>query len=215
MNLQTHRVTKRFGDHTIIESISLELHTGERVALLGRNGSGKTTLLRIIAGLDAADAGEVLRRGRVAYLAQRGELHGSTLREAVMPEAQRRLKQQLEVAQVNLSDPSAAHLEIFSAAEEAYRVALGYELEIKTEEILGGLELNGSMDSRALSGGQTRRALLARLLLEPADFYLLDEPTNHLDLESLEWLERWITESDAGFLIVSHDRAFLDRKSVV
>ncbi len=210
MNLQTHRVTKRFGDHTIIEDISLELHAGERVALLGRNGSGKTTLLRIIAGLDAADAGEVLRRGRVAYLAQRGELHGGTLREAVMPELQRDLKRRLEVAQVNLSDPSAANLEMFSAAEEAYRVALGYELEIKAEEILGGLGLDGSMDSHALSGGQTRRALLARLLLEPADFYLLDEPTNHLDLDSLRWLEGWVSASDAGFLIVSHDRAFLD-----
>ena len=89
VNLQTHRVTKRFGDHTIIEDISLELHAGERVALLGRNGSGKTTLLRIIAGLDAPDAGEVLRRGSVAYMAQRSELHGGSLREAVMPEAQR------------------------------------------------------------------------------------------------------------------------------
>lgn len=209
MNLQTHRVTKRFGDHTIIEDISLELHALERVALLGRNGSGKTTLLRIIAGLDAPDSGEVLRRGRVAYLAQRGDLHGGTLKEAVMPESQRHLKRQLEVAQQNLSDPSAAHLEMFSAAEETYRVALGYELEIKAEEILAGLELNGSMDSHALSGGQTRRALLARLLLEPADFYLLDEPTNHLDLDSLQWLERWINASEAGFLIVSHDRAFL------
>ena len=210
VNLQTHRVTKRFGDHIIIEDINLELHIGERVALLGRNGSGKTTLLRIVAGLDVPDAGEVTRRGAVAYLAQRGELHGGTLREAVMPEAQRHLKRQLEVAQVNLSDPSAAHLEAFSAAEEAYRVALGYELEIKAEEILDGLGLSGSLHSHALSGGQTRRALLARLLLEPADFYLLDEPTNHLDLESLQWLEDWITASGAGFLIVSHDRTFLD-----
>ena len=210
MNLQTHRVTKRFGDATIIEDISLELHALERVALLGRNGSGKTTLLRIIAGLDVPDAGEVTRRGTVAYLAQRGDLHSGTLREAVMPESQRLLKKQLGDAQRNLSDPSAAHLEAFSTAEEDYRVALGYELEIRAEEILGGLELDGSLESHALSGGQTRRALLARLLLEPADFYLLDEPTNHLDLESLEWLERWITESDAGFLIVSHDRAFLD-----
>ncbi len=210
VNLQTHRVTKRFGDTTIIEDITIELHGAERVALLGRNGSGKTTLLRIIAGLDAPDAGEVLRRGSVAYLAQRGTLHGGSLREAVMPEAQRHLKQQLEVAQVNLSNPSPANLEMFSAAEEAYRVALGYELEIRAEEILAGLELHGSMHSHALSGGQTRRALLARLLLEPSDFYLLDEPTNHLDLDSLRWLEDWITGSNAGFLIVSHDRAFLD-----
>jgi ATPase subunit of ABC transporter with duplicated ATPase domains len=72
------------------------------------------------------------------------------------------------------------------------------------------LGLNGDFSSRALSGGQERRALLARLLIEPSDFYLLDEPTNHLDLESLVWLEEFVNSSEAGFLIVSHDRAFLD-----
>ena len=97
-----------YGQSQVLEGVNFDIQPGEIVALLGRNGSGKTTLLRIIAGLDAPDAGEVLRRGSVAYMAQRSELHGGSLREAVMPEAQRHLKQQLEVAQVNLSDPSAA-----------------------------------------------------------------------------------------------------------
>jgi ATPase subunit of ABC transporter with duplicated ATPase domains len=210
VSLFARRVAKRFGDQIVFENLSLELHPGERVALLGRNGSGKTSLLRALAALDQPDAGEVVLHGTVAYLAQRGDLETGKLRDAVLPEALLRLKAELETAQLALAEPSDENLERFSRAEEAFRVALGYDVEARTAEVLAGLELDGDMNGAALSGGQTRRALLARLLLQPARFYLLDEPTNHLDEPSIAWLEGWIRDSDAAFLIVSHDRAFLD-----
>ncbi len=210
MHLRLRGIARRFGDAKLFEDINVDLGSAERVALLGRNGSGKTTLLKIIAGLEVADAGEVTRTGRIAYLAQRGELTPGSLRDAVLPEAHRILKVNLEVASRALEEPSDANLAAYSAAEEAYRVAGGYEIETRAEEILAGLELTGTLSSHALSGGQERRALLARLLIEPADLYLLDEPTNHLDTDSLLWLEGWIKASSAAFLIVSHDRAFLD-----
>jgi ATP-binding cassette subfamily F protein 3 len=210
VSLFVRRATKRFADQLVFDKIELELHSGERVGLLGRNGSGKTTLMRVLAGLDALDAGEASRLGRVAYLAQRDALLAGTLREAVLPESHRHLKAALEVAQAALEHPTPEVLERFAHAEEAFRVAGGYEIETRTEEVLSGLGLDGLRSSVALSGGQERRALLARLLIEPADFFLLDEPTNHLDLESISWLERWVNASEAGFLIVSHDRAFLD-----
>ncbi len=210
MSLFLKRATRRFADNLVFEDVDLELHAGERVGLLGRNGSGKTTLMRVLAGLDAPDAGEVRRAGRVAYLAQRGDLGAGSLREIVLPESHSILKAELEMAERDLGQPTPEHLERYANAEERFRVAGGYELEIRAEEILSGLGLDGAFRGDALSGGQARRALLARLLIEPADFYLLDEPTNHLDLESTEWLEGWVNSSDAGFLIVSHDRAFLD-----
>jgi ATPase subunit of ABC transporter with duplicated ATPase domains len=194
----------------VFENIDLELHPLERVGLLGRNGSGKTSLMRLLAGLDAPDAGEVRRSGRVAYLAQRGDLGSGSLREVVLPESHRVLKAELEDAERALEHPTPEHLERYASAEERFRVSGGYELETRAEEILSGLGLDGTLRGDALSGGQSRRALLARLLIEPAEFYLLDEPTNHLDLESTQWLEGWVNVSDAGFLIVSHDRAFLD-----
>ncbi len=210
MSLTIRGAQKRFADTLIFDEVSLEVHAGQRVALLGRNGSGKTTLLKILAGLEPPDAGSVTLLGQVAYLAQRDTLKAGLLRDAVLPESLKILKAKLEEAQVALEQPSSENLEQFALLEEQSRIAGGYDLEIRAEEILAGLGLEGSLSSQALSGGQERRALLARLLIQPADYYLLDEPTNHLDLESLAWLENWILASDAGFMIVSHDRAFLD-----
>jgi ATPase subunit of ABC transporter with duplicated ATPase domains len=210
LSLILKRVTKRYADHLIFENASLELHAGDRVGLLGRNGSGKTTLMKLLTKLEQPDAGEVGASGRLAYLEQRSELEAGSLREIVLPAHHRQLKAELEIAQQNLEIPSTENLECFAIAEESFRLAGGYDIEARAESILAGLGLNGEFSSRALSSGQERRALLARLLIEPSDFYLLDEPTNHLDLESLVWLENFVNNSEAGFLIVSHDRAFLD-----
>jgi ATPase subunit of ABC transporter with duplicated ATPase domains len=201
---------KRFADVLIFENATCELFPFERVGLLGRNGSGKTTLLKILAGLEQPDSGQVFRLGRVAYLAQRQTLGAGRLVDVVLPETVLRLKTQLETAQHRLENPTPENLAHYTELEEAFRVAGGYDLEQRAFEVLSGLGLDGQRSSLALSGGEERRALLARLLLTPADFYLLDEPTNHLDLQSLAWLEDWILEQEAGFLIVSHDREFLD-----
>jgi ATPase subunit of ABC transporter with duplicated ATPase domains len=210
LSLILKRVTKRYADNLIFENVFLELHARDRVGLLGRNGSGKTTLMKLLTKLEQPDAGEISASGRLAYLEQRSELEAGSLREIVLPERHRQLKAELETAQQKLEIPSTENLERFAIAEEAFRVAGGYDIEARAESILAGLGLNGDFSSQALSGGQERRALLARLLIEPSDFYLLDEPTNHLDLESLVWLEDFVNSSEAGFLIVSHDRAFLD-----
>lgn len=210
MSLFLRAAHKRYADTLIFEDATLEVQRGQRVALLGRNGSGKTTLLKILAGLETLDAGQCTIYGRVAYLAQRQNLQAGLLRDIVLPESLQQLKAQLTLAAQNLEQPSPLALEQYAQAEEEFRVAGGYDLQIRAEEILAGLGLEGSDSSLALSGGQERRALLARLLIYPADYYLLDEPTNHLDVQSLGWLEDWINSQEAGFLIVSHDREFLD-----
>ena len=210
MSVRLTRVSKRYADNLIFEAADLEVNPGERVALLGRNGSGKTTLLKILVGLEPADSGSVTRSGKMAYLEQRGDLGSGSLLEQIMPVAYRQSKHDLERAEKMLEQPSDEHLERYASTEEIFRTIGGYDLEARAEAILAGLGLDGKRSSAQLSGGQERRALLARLLIEPSDFYLLDEPTNHLDLESIHWLEHWVNTNDAGFLIVSHDRAFLD-----
>ncbi|HWG85224.1 MAG TPA: ATP-binding cassette domain-containing protein, partial [Deinococcales bacterium] len=210
MSVYITGVTKRYADQLVLDDVSLELHAGDRVGLLGRNGSGKTTLMRLAAGLDRLDSGSVQGSGRTAFLAQQGELRAGRLADAVLPEELRTLHARLELAAERLHDPTDANLAAYAAAEESYRAAGGYDAEGRAASILAGLGLDPQADAGRLSGGQARRALLARLLMQPADHYLLDEPTNHLDLAATLWLEDWVRRSEAAFLIVSHDRAFLD-----
>ena len=208
-----HHVARVYGDQIVFEDVSLELHPAERLALIGENGSGKTTLLRLIAGLDAPDSGQIELATSVAYLPQHApEARGDVL-QAVTPPELLEAARALQTASAALSDPTPDHLDAFSAAEEEYRTLGGYDFETRARTVLAGLDLDPGASARQLSGGQTRRVLLARLLLSPADLYLLDEPTNHLDEPSVRWLENWLGVSRAAFVLASHDRAFLDAVS--
>ena len=210
MGIVLRGVARRFGDRQIFEEVSFELNAGEKVALTGRNGGGKSTLLRLMAGFERPDAGSVQASGRPALLAQHANLKEGTLLESVTPAELLDAGRALEAAQEKLNDPTPEHLAAFSGAEERYRLLGGYDFGARASAVLAGLSLRPDARTDALSGGQQRRAMLAALLLSPADLLLLDEPTNHLDLESLAWLEGWLRDTDAGVLIVSHDRAFLD-----
>lgn len=210
MLLRTTDVARIYGDETVFEGVNVEIGAGERLALIGENGSGKSTLLRVLAGLDAPDAGTVTRMGRVALLAQHTETEEGTLLDAVTPPALRRARRAVEVTSAALEHADDAALHAFAEAEETYRLAGGYDFAARAAAVLDGLGLDAGQDSARLSGGQTRRVMLARLLLSPADVYLLDEPTNHTDAGGAAWLEAWIQASDAAFVLASHDRAFLD-----
>jgi ATPase subunit of ABC transporter with duplicated ATPase domains len=210
VSLRLTNVTKRYGDNLILDCVDVEIHSGESVALLGRNGCGKTTVLKLIAGLELADTGTVSRIGRFSLLQQFGEPCMGSVLEQIMPQAFQRAKRNLLVAEQALEKSSDEALMDFAEAESHFRNIGGYEIETRAKIILAGLGIEEKQKSTNLSGGQERRVLLAKLLIEPADYFLLDEPTNHLDLETIEWLEGWIKQSNAGFLIVSHDRAFLN-----
>ncbi|MHA0038988.1 ABC-F family ATP-binding cassette domain-containing protein [Deinococcus sp. PESE-13] len=208
--LRAREVARRYGDQTIFEGVTLDLAAGERLALIGENGSGKSTLLRVLAGLDAPDAGHVTRTGRVSLLTQHTDLGAGNVLSAVTPPELLEARNAFEQATERLSEGSDAALTAFAEAEERYRLAGGYDFEARASGVLAGLKLDAGADARQLSGGQLRRVMLARLLLSPADVYLLDEPTNHLDADGAAWLESWIRASDAAFVLASHDRAFLD-----
>ncbi len=213
---------KYFGADDIFTNISLNLHAGERVALVGRNGCGKSTLLDILAGHLEPDAGSVgvARSARLGYLPQVPDFDSEgTLWEAMEAvfadlQAQQAELHRLE-ALMGSSDEEErdAAIQRYGSLLERFEQQGGFTYEARIGQVLGGLGFHKHefhMPVAYLSGGEKTRALLARLLLEEPDVLLLDEPTNHLDLDGIEWLEDQLKNWQGAILLVAHDRAFLD-----
>jgi len=222
--LHVSRISKIYGNNTVLSDISFVLNRGERAALVGPNGCGKTTLLRLIISLEQADSGHVRFDPpglAIGYLAQALEfVEGETVREALkrataahsrawadMQHFAQRMAGMTDSS--TLSELSAAYVE----AEMRFEAAGGYALDARLEAVLTGLGLADvphQLPVEHLSGGQKTRLALAGLLTRQPYLLLLDEPTNHLDIDALTWLETWLTNYDGAVLIVSHDRTFLD-----
>jgi ATP-binding cassette, subfamily F, member 3 len=221
--LTVNDLAKFFGPDEIFRDVSFQVADREHVALVGVNGAGKSTLLRIIAGVDAASEGEiaVARGARVAVLAQepRFESQRTVRQEAQLAfdEALTALARMRELEHAMQSASGEALDQLFVEYERLslhFEVAGGFDVEHRTDEVLMGLGFSSEqMDEpvRKLSGGQKTRIALAKALLADPDLLLLDEPTNHLDLGMLDWLEGFLDSWRGAFLVVSHDRYFLDR----
>lgn len=211
-----------YGADPVLRDVSFVLNTGERAGLVGPNGSGKSTLLRVIAGELRPDRGSVWidPADRVAYLPQYPQdelqlsIRESLLRGGGVGELQRRLAEMERAMPSAQGDALDALLAEYAASRETFEQRGGYELEGRLEQVVSGLALDAvdlDLPVGALSGGAKTKLSLARLLLSGASILLLDEPTNYLDLAALLWLERFVREGDRSYLIVSHDRRFLDR----
>ena len=218
--LEIRRLGKHYGPKTLFENVDLNLSDRQRVALLGSNGTGKSTLIRMILGQEHPDQGEIRLRKhlRIGHLAQ--ELHpssGRTLRDEVMRLDGRReeillAKKDCEEQMTHRQDESL--LKEYARILEEYDRLDEYRLPARAERILEGMGFKNTDFDRPLSefsGGWLMRAALARILLLGPDLLILDEPTNHLDLESLLWLEEFLQDYPGCILLVSHDRAFLNR----
>lgn len=223
--LQVSSLNKSYGVNTILKDVSFILNPGERLGLIGPNGCGKTTLLGIIAGLEPPDRGSVRLsppEARLGYLEQGlsfapGEMVGEALgaREGDLEAAECRLAE-LAGALATAGEGERSRLEAAysQALADLQALAAAGTAAHDAEAVLAGLGLGVvPLDTPVaiLSGGQKTRLGLARLLLARPQILLLDEPTNHLDIEALEWLEGWLQRYPGAALIVSHDRAFLDR----
>lgn len=219
--LQTLRVehlTKTYGEKTLFEDLNFIINEHDRIGLIGTNGSGKTTLLNAISGADPADSGELIHANdyEIGYLRQDPELAADkTVMEAVFQgsaavfkiirayeEALRELEQHPERKDA---------VTRFSQAEERMNEADAWTAENDVKTILTQLHLD-ELDQKIanLSGGQKKRVGLAQILIQSPDLLILDEPTNHLDFDSIDWLEDYLKNYQGAFLIVTHDRYFLD-----
>lgn len=185
---------------------------GEKVAIVAPNGSGKTTLLRAVAGAEPADTGIITFRSgiRVGYLPQDPIFPaGLSLAEAIMA-SDNPLRDAVIAYEKAIANPDD-HEALQRAMDDMDRQN-AWDYEARVHEVLGQLGISDtSINVDAASGGQRKRAALAKVMLEEPDFLILDEPTNHLDLDTIEWLEKWLAGAQFTLLMVTHDRYFLDR----
>lgn len=217
------KISKSFGGRVLYSNATLQLNAGERWALVGPNGAGKTTLLKIIMGLESPDEGTVTfaKDATLGYLEQETELMGDRTALNEVIESAHEIKQwerkvndlSLKIAETPEGAALNKYLEDYAHAMERFERLGGYELESRARQILAGLGFpveDFDKPAKEFSGGWQMRISLSKLLLRRPDVLLLDEPTNHLDLESVQWLERFLSSYDGTVLLVSHDRSFMD-----
>lgn len=222
MLFRLSEVHKSYGTQDVLRGVSLQVNPGEHVGLVGRNGSGKTTIFRLINNEEQPDRGDVVRAKnvRLGLLSQHVHFEpGSTVHESALA-AFGHLQQiehemhELEHRMSEAGDDLDQILERYSDLQHEFEREGGFAYAAKAEAILLGLGFDRSswsLETEKLSGGQQNRLGLVRLLLAEPDILLLDEPTNHLDVNAVEWLEEFLQTYSQAYVIVSHDRYFLDR----
>ncbi len=207
--------------NNILDGVTFQVETGERVGLLGRNGAGKSTLFRILTGELEADEGDVvIARGRRLGLISQIPVYpvGFTVEDVLQTafSRHRKLAEEMEklAASMAAGDSSEETLRRYGELAAKFEGIGGYDTETAVSKVANGLSISKDMRAQlfdSLSGGEKTRVNLGRLILEDTDVLLLDEPTNHLDLHAVEWLEDYVRRFKGTVIAISHDRYFLDR----
>ena len=225
--LQANKIERSFAGDVLFDNINLQIDERDRIALVGKNGAGKSTLLKILVGEEAPTSGEINKKRdmSLSYLAQdsRFESSKSIYEEMVAVFAGLRAQEtQLRSMEQEMGALAGHELDKlmkdYDRLSEEFRLAGGFSYESDIRAILNGFKFDESMwdmKIEELSGGQNTRLALAKMLLEKPDLLVLDEPTNHLDIETIAWLESYLTNYRGALLIVSHDRYFLDKVATV
>ncbi|WP_437927038.1 ABC-F family ATP-binding cassette domain-containing protein [Sorangium sp. So ce291] len=219
--LTAHDLHKAFGPQTILDGVSVNIRTGERVGLVGVNGSGKSTLARILAGVEQPDSGTIARRrgAEIGVLSQDPVFEASdTARDVVLAglsawhAAKARHDEVSRSLAAGSGDAEALLAEQTAAAADVERLG-GWDMMHRVDAIIGHVGVTRpDAPMSVLSGGDRRRVALARLLVSRPALAVLDEPSNHLDVETVEWLERYLVDEHPGaLLLITHDRYLLDR----
>jgi len=222
-DISLNAVKKSFGGYEILQNVSFDLIRGEKVGLIGRNGSGKTTIFRLITDATDADAGaiSVAKGATIGYIEQIPDYpEGTEVIEVLKKSCQHifDLRDELRVFEQRISGTKdkSAQAKLISKYEKfltRFEHLEGYDIDVKLEKVCTGLKITDQMlhrDYNSLSGGEKTRVMLGQIFLNHPDILLLDEPTNHLDIESIEWLEDFISQYKGSAIIVAHDRYFLD-----
>lgn len=223
MILDCQNICKSFGTDVILNNISFHLEEKEKMAIVGINGAGKTTLLKIIMGEEEADSGQVIisKDRTIGYLSQYQESNYNTTVRGVMLDAlkpilelQDKMRELEAEMEHQTGETLEKSLELYNRYTHEFEYKNGYSCESEANGVLKGLGFSKEDYDRhtdSLSGGQRTRLALGRLLMVKPDIIILDEPTNHLDMDSISWLEGFLSSYQGSVIIVSHDRYFLDK----
>lgn len=222
MILTVENLAKSYGEKTLFTNISFSVEAGDRIGVVGINGTGKSTLLRTIARLIPADAGKFvsMRNIRMEYLDQDKKLNGENTVLAEAFRGSEKIMQILCTYETILQNTSGENIsekeqQVLATLSEQIDALGGWQLESDAKSILTKLGINNfGQKVKALSGGQQKRLALAAALIQPCDLLLLDEPTNHLDMDTIEWLENYLTKLKCAVILVTHDRYFLDATAI-
>ncbi len=225
--LRLEQVSKIYPSNEVLRNITWEVKAGDRIGLVGVNGAGKSTQLEIIAGLEEASSGEILRQGnpKISYLKQEFDVDlKKTVREelfqafgdaATLINKMRFVEEEMTSSRAiidsNFLDKLIEKLGYLQGQFEAIH---GYQLQAKVEKLLPSIGFTNKEADQLVgefSGGWQMRIALGKILLQEPDLLLLDEPTNHLDIETINWLENYLNKQTAALVVISHDRTFLDR----
>jgi ATP-binding cassette subfamily F protein 3 len=225
--LRLERIGKIYPTGEVLRDVTWEVKGGDRIGLVGVNGAGKSTQMRIIAGLEEPSSGQVVRQGspRIVYLQQEFDVDPRrTVRQELFQafgEAAEVLNRQAEVEEAMGSEQAATdpdHLDRLihelGSLQSRFESLHGFELDARIDKLLPtiGFSPEGAeLKVGDYSGGWQMRIALGKILLQEPDLLLLDEPTNHLDVETIQWLEDYLVGQTVPLVVISHDRAFLDR----
>ncbi len=225
--LRLENVGKVYPTSEVLRDITWEVKQGDRIGLVGVNGAGKSTQLKIIAGLEEASSGKILRQGdpRIAYLKQEFDVDSTrTVREelfqafgdAALVLSQQKIVEEKMASERAMQDAQYLDdlIKELSFLQSRYEAIHGYELESQIEKLLPTIGFKSQEADQLVgdySGGWQMRIALGKIILQEPDLLLLDEPTNHLDLDTIEWLETYLINQSAAMVIISHDRTFLDK----
>ena len=215
---------KHFGFKTLFEGLDWLITPNERVGIVGGNGTGKSTLLKVLAGIEQLDHGTLspAKGTRIGYLPQEGlKMEGRTVFEECMSvfDELRDLEKEMETLAHRMSDVAHDSAEYLQVADRFHEIEMtfvtrdGYPLDSKVGTVLSGLQFpkdDWDRPCEEFSGGWQMRIALAKLLLDTPDLLLMDEPTNHLDIEARNWLEGYLNQYPHAYILISHDRYFLD-----
>lgn len=217
--LSVENLYKTYGEKVLFDHISFTIDKQQHIGLIGVNGTGKSTLLKVLAGRESADSGEIIHSNsfHIEYLPQQPELNEElTVLEQIYFGDALIMKVMREYEQVLLEleqDPSNEKLqERFTRCQQKMDTHDAWDANMIAKTVLTRLGIRDfAQKVKYLSGGQKKRVAIAKALIQPADLLILDEPTNHLDHETIEWLEQFLSQYRGAFIVVTHDRYFLNR----
>jgi len=222
MEISLGKIKKNYGFKNILNNLSLEVKTKEKIALIGANGSGKTTILKIISGIEGIDDGSVsIKNGAtIGFLSQIPEYNEEIAKDVLYSGLKKELelKDKLDECEQKLAAAEAKSLNrlinSYTKLQERFIKAGGYEIETRVSKLVAGFKINQEILNQKmndLSGGERSLIYFASVMLSNPDILLLDEPTNHLDINRIEWLEAYLSDYQGTLMVVSHDRYFLDK----